>query len=293
MKNVVVLHIEYTRIFIIKHMIDMVKKTIRLTEQELHNIVKGVVLEIIGNDVIYLDEGLIKSYDIDKCKTYLHNIYPNIKRIVSLEQNPYQHHKHPLPVKYNDFVGIVLDENNVNNYRDISETAYNLLGWSTGCVILRKYVKSGYIEYQFNNFNGQYLHTSKDNEEIDLDDFLSQNPKLVSFALILEAKFSEVYHQKPNEVFYHGTDKSKVQSILKQGLVPKSDGNFPDRIYLGKSVSEIVDMIGGNVNDLVILKVDVSNVKLYKLYRDQRNSSAVFTYDNIPPSQIEIDNELL
>lgn len=122
---------------------------------------------------------------------------------------------------------------------------------------------------------------------------MSQNPKLVSFALILEAKFSEVYHQKPNEVFYHGTDKSKVQSILKQGLVPKSDGNFPDRIYLGKSVSEIVDMIGGNVNDLVILKVDVSNVKLYKLYRDQRNSSAVFTYDNIPPSQIEIDNELL
>lgn len=47
-------------------------------------------------------------------------------------------------------------------------------------------------------------------------------------------------------------------------------------------------MVEGNLNDMVILKVDVSNVRLFKLYRDQRNSIAVFTYDNIPPSQIEI-----
>lgn len=81
-----------------------------------------------------------------------------------------------------------------------------------------------------------------------------------------------------------------LPKILSKGLVPRSQGNFPDRIYLGKSLSEIKNMVAGNLNDMAILKVDVSNIKLFKLYRDQRNSTAVFTYDNIPPSQIEVLN---
>ena len=52
-------------------------------------------------------------------------------------------------------------------------------------------------------------------------------------------------------------------------------------------------MVQGNLNDMVILKVDVSNVRLFKLYRDQRNPTAVFTYDNIPPSQIQVLNTLV
>jgi RNA:NAD 2'-phosphotransferase (TPT1/KptA family) len=130
-------------------------------------------------------------------------------------------------------------------------------------------------------------------KEISLYDFLDKNPQLTSFSIILEAKFSEVYHQKPNEIFYHATNKSVLQKILTIGLVPRSEGNFPERIYLGKNISEIKDMVQGNLNDMVILKVDVSNIKLFKLYRDQRNPTAVFTYDNIPPSQIQVLNTLV
>lgn len=41
-------------------------------------------------------------------------------------------------------------------------------------------------------------------------------------------------------------------------------------------------MVGSNLLDMVILKVDVSNIQLFKLYRDQRNTTAVYTYNNIP-----------
>lgn len=141
------------------------------------------------------------------------------------------------------------------------------------------------------NFNGEFICNGK-KREYELNDFMSSSPNLLHFSIILEAKFSTIYHQQPNEVFYHVTDLDKLDKILQQGLVPKSLGNFPDRIYLGKNIAEITDMLEGNVNDAVLLQVDVTNVKLFKLYRDQRNSTAVFTYDNIPPSQIIVKGQL-
>ena len=254
----------------------MVKRIIRLTEQELHNIVSQI------------SEGLIKSYNIDTCKSYMQKKFPNIRRIVSLEDNPYMEYGQSGKAKYNDFVGIVLDCNNVSNYKEIVKTANNLLGWFTGYIDLRQKVKTGYIPYTFYNDNGDFFCPLKRGGGVYLDDFLRQKPELTFFSIILEAKFGEVYHQKPDEVFYHATDKSVLPKILAKGLVPRSLGNFPERIYLGKNLSEIKDMVGTNLNDMVILKVDVSNVNLFKLYRDQRNPTAVFTYDNIPPSQIEV-----
>ena len=254
----------------------MAKNIMRLTESELYNIVSQI------------SEGLIKSYNIDTCKSYMQKKFPNIRRIVSLKNNPYMEHGQIKKAKHNDFVGIVLDCNNFDNYMEIIETANNLLGWFTGHIELRQQVKGGYIPYTFYNLNGRFYWVNGRGGGMYLHDYLKHNPKLSFFSIIIEAKFGEIYHQKPNEVFYHATDKSVLHKILTKGLVPKSQGNFPERIYLGKSLSEIKDMVEGNLNDMVILKVDVSNVRLFKLYRDQRNSTAVFTYDNIPPSQIEI-----
>lgn len=254
----------------------MSKKVIRLTESELHKIVTQI------------SEGLIKSYNMDLCKSYMQKKFPNIRRIVSLENNPYMEHGRIGKAKYNDFIGIVLDCNNISNFRKIIETANNLLGWFTGHIDLRQKVNKGYIPYTFYNFNGRFFCPYERGGGIDLNDFLKQNHLLTFFSIIVEAKFGEVYHQKPNEIFYHATDSSVLPKILSKGLIPRSQGNFPDRIYLGKSLSEIKNMVAGNLNDMVILKVDVSNIKLFKLYRDQRNSTAVFTYDNIPPSQIEV-----
>ena len=248
---------------------------IRLTENGLKNIIKQI------------NEGLIRSYDIDLCKSYLKKKFPNIKRVVSLKNNPYMDDDSNV-AKYNDFVGIVLDANNIENFRDIIETANNLLGWFSGHIEIRQKVKNGYIPFSFYNFNGIFYCPFRRGGGVYLDDFLSGKPILDFFSIIIEAKFGEIYHQRPNDVFYHATERSVLPKILKNGLIPKSKGNFPERIYLGKSLNDIKDMVEGNLKDMVILKVDVSNVKLFKLYRDQRNSTAVFTYDNIPPSQIEV-----
>ena len=258
----------------------MAKKIIRLTEDDLHNIVKQI------------SEGLIKSYNMDLCKSYMKKKFPNILKIVSLKYNPYKKRGKGNEPQYNDFVGIKLDCNDISNFTEIIKTANNLLGWFTSHIDIEKRVNNGYIPYRFFNFNGEFICTSKSGKEIDLYDFLSQEPQLISFSIIVEAKFSDIYHQKPNEVFYHATDKSVLQKILTKGLVPRSEGNFPERIYLGKSLSDIKDMVQDNINQIVILKVDVSNIKLFKLYRDQRNSTAVYTYDNIPPSQIQVQNTL-
>lgn len=259
----------------------MAKNIIRLTEEDLHNIVRQI------------SEGLIKSYDMDLCKSYLLKKFPNILKIASLKYNPYMRRGRGNEPQYNDFVGINLDCSDIGNFTDIIKTANNLLGWFTSHIELRQKVNSGYIPYTFYNFNGEFIYTTKLGEAINLYEFLNEKPQLVTFSIILEAKFSEVYHQKPNEVFYHATDKSVLDKILAKGLIPKSMGNFPERIYLGKNISEIKDMVQGNLKDMVILKVDVSNIRLFKLYRDQRNPTAVFTYDNIPPSQIQALNTLV
>ncbi len=253
-----------------------VKKIVSLTEDDLHGIVKQI------------SEGLIKSYSMDICKSYMMKRFPNILKIISLKYNPYMERGEGNEPEYNDFVGIKLDCDDIGNFTDIVKTANNLLGWFTSHIDLRQTVKNGYIPYRFYNFNGKFTYVGKNGVRMDLYDFLDMSPKLESFSIILEAKFSEVYHPKPNEEFYHATDKSMLKKIMSKGLIPRSLGNFPERIYLGKSVSDIKDMVEGNLKDMVLLKVDVSNIRLFKLYRDQRNPTAVFTYDNIPPSHIEV-----
>lgn len=103
--------------------------------------------------------------------------------------------------------------------------------------------------------------------------------------MIIEAKFGEKYVPQKGEIFYHATEKAKLKKILTQGLCPKSYGNFPERVYLGNSISEIRSMVQSNLKSMVILQVDVSELNLYC---DERNPSVVYSYDSIPPSKIRV-----
>lgn len=262
------------------------KQIVRLTESDIHRMIKDAIQEIIRLKTMLLHEGLIKSYDMDDCKDYIIRTFPNIKKIVSLKNNPYDR-KYKYPIKHNDFVGIELDVRQIQNYKDISQKVQELLGWFTSCVTLRVKVQKGRIEYQFNKFGDKYIYQKKDKTEIELDEFLSYNPQLTLFYLVAEAKFGEVYQQQPDEIFYHVTESDKANKILQNGLCPKSYGNYPERIYLGKSITDIQDMISTNLNQMVLFQVDVSDLNLFKLYRDQRNATAVYTYDNIPPNKLK------
>lgn len=292
----------------------MANNVIRLTESDLKKMIKECLISYLhiptkshktikhcmllsdsmaedvayGNDVrneyVYenLNEGLMMSYDINKSKAYLQKKFPNIKNIRSLQFNPYKtfgtaYYK----PKNNDFVSIDLGVD-FSNFKEIIDTVKNLLGWFTSEIFIHEYVKSGFISREFYNFDGDFLCTKLN--DISLEDYL-QSVKILSFSLIIEAKFGERYEPNNGEVFYHATERNKVSKILRQGLCPKSYGNFPERVYLGRSIPEIASMVHKNLKDMVIFQVDVSNINLY---RDERNGTAVYTYDNIPPSQIKL-----
>lgn len=292
----------------------MAKKVIGLTESELMDLVKECVLTYFhqptnthktithysllsdsmtedvtyGNDVrkecIYenINEGFIISYDINRSAAYLKKKFPNIRNIRSLRFNPYKTSK---PAYYrpksNDFVSIDL-ETNFSNFREISDHVETLLGWFTSEVFIHEKVPTGFIPREFYNFNGDFICQQLNN--ITLEDYLAQ-VEISRFSLIIEAKFGEKYEPSEGEVFFHATERNKLKKILAQGLCPKSYGNFPERVYLGKSISEIKNMVQSNLEDMVIFQVDVSGLNLY---RDERNPTAVYTYDTIPSSKIKV-----
>ena len=228
-----------------------------------------------------INEGLIMSYDINKSSLYLKKKFPNIKKIRSLRWNPY---KRNTRTNKNDFVSIDLG-NNFYNYKEIIKTIENLLGWFVSEIDIKEYNKHGYIPRIFYNFNGIFeCHDLIDKYygENGFDKYISET-KIDSFSIIIEAKFGKRYFQKENENFYHATDKTFLKKILKNGLIPKSRGNFPERIYLGTDISEIQNMVGQNLQDMIILKINCNGIHLY---HDEREKTAYYTYDNISPDRI-------
>ena len=227
-----------------------------------------------------INEGLIMSYDINKSSIYLKKKFPNIVKVRSLRWNPYKRYD---TTKKNDFVAIDLGKD-FTNYKDIIKTVETLLGWFVSEIDVREYQKNGYIPRIFHNFKGVFEcfdlpeYEGKDG----FNKYLSEK-KIIGFSIIIEAKYGKRYVPKDNDVFYHATDRSFLKKINKYGLIPKSRGNFPERIYLGTNIDRIRDMVEQNLNDMVILKI---NCKGIHLYHDEREKTAYYTYDNISPDRI-------
>lgn len=230
-----------------------------------------------------IDEGLIMSYDINKSASYLKSKFPNIIKIRSLRYNPYKRSDRP---KKNDFVAIDLGTDYAN-YKEIIYTVKNLLGWFTSSITLRETVKKGFIPRIFNNFDGTFEcddlnGVSRYDGENGFENYLADH-SVSAFSIIIEAKFGKRYAQKSGEVLYHATDSSHLKRIREQGLIPRSLGNFPDRIYLGSDIHEIENMVGPNLQDMWFLKINVDGLEIY---HDERERTAYYTYDNISPDRI-------
>ena len=88
--------------------------------------------------------------------------------------------------KYNGFVGMALDCDDISNFPEIIETAKTMFGWSTHHIDLEKKVNKGYIPYRFHYINGEFICTTKRDEKINLNEFLDPKPQLFSFAIIAE-----------------------------------------------------------------------------------------------------------
>ena len=138
-------------------------------------------------------EGLKKSYNMDICRFYLQKKFPNIRKIVILKIQPYM--KEALSeAKYNGFIGMALDCNDISNFPEIIETAKTMFGWATHHIDLEKKVKKGFIPYRFFNTNGEFICTTKRDEKINLDELLAPKPQLFSFAIIAEPMYRQVVY---------------------------------------------------------------------------------------------------
>ena len=116
---------------------------------------------------------------------------------------------------------------------------------------------------------------------------------------------------------YHVTNKHNVDSILTNGLVPKSkdkDDNHIERIYLtpfyyadqfedlanqlrAAEIQDFVQRYRSKVNEKLkfkdfeynVLRIDTNKITYpIKFYRDPQLPGAVWTFDNIPPQAISV-----
>ena len=230
-----------------------------------------------------IDEGLIMSYDINKSALYLKSRFPNIVKVRSLTYNPYKRIDKP---KKNDFVAIDLGED-FTNYKEIIHTVKNLLGWHASSIMLRESAKRGFIPRTFNNLNGVFecddlSSNGRYEGENGFGNYLTDH-SISAFSIIIEAKYGKRYIQKSGEVLYYATEYSHLKRIREQGLIPRSPGNFPERIYLGSNLREIRTMDSSNLRDTWFLKINVDGLKLY---HDERERAAYYTYDYISPDRI-------
>lgn len=95
------------------------------------------------------------------------------------------------------------------------------------------------------------------------------------------------------EYVYHATEKKYLDSIMKNGLIPKSKNTrsfYPGRVYLSPDI-ESMDYIKGELEkdksgDYVYLQIN--NTPNLKFYRDVRFKSGFYTYNNIHPKNIKV-----
>ena len=121
---------------------------------------------------------------------------------------------------------------------------------------------------------------------------LLKNEQRVS--LFIEPNYDEEMYID-NEYIYHATPKKYVEKILKYGLAPKTKNKrsfYPSRVYFStnhKSNTWIKTQLESDTGEeFVTLKV--KNFPGLRLYNDLR-SGGVFTYQNIAPKYIEVDEQ--
>jgi hypothetical protein len=214
----------------------------------------------------FINEGLIKSYDIEKSK----NI---IERFLQKEIDDFD-------IVISDFYSydkmIIIIVSNKKIFND---------------VILKKFKKLlktlGYYIDNINCIDGDF----------NLNDIKKYNCD--EYRIYLQRYFDKKINNLKS--LYHITTEDNCMNILKNGLKPKNNfplGYYPDRIYLFTKLNydKIHDLLSIKFNPLdltnmvfCILKVDVSKLNI-NLYVDSyyKDNLAVYTYDNISPYLIEL-----
>lgn len=234
-----------------------------------------------------LSEGLIHSYNFNKCEKYLKVNFPFIKSILPSKIHPLNGYKLTCD-ESTHFYFIKIDKN-FNEYKKMEDVMNNLCGWYISKVTL--YYKD--VEHnnpniyiiEFNNSNNGFIDYSGElclDNIINDEDFFGIN--IVQIEFLCQEKFTVNVYDIP-EFLYHGTF-SNLNRIKKYGLVPQNRLNHPDRVYFGKSERVVKQLFNYN-KDVIILRILNKNKK-YKIWVDYNHRDCYYTLDNINPNDIEI-----
>lgn len=155
-----------------------------------------------------------------------------------------------------------------------------------------------------------YIHNDKREGKYSTNvaSFINQPEIVVTY----EAKYDKEVPVK-SEYAYHLTPDIKWNKIKALGLTPKTQGKLadhPGRIYLLTDIDNLKDFKGDidaiafallntythkdKVNEMYLLKINLNQLKNHKFFKDPNffMGDAVWTYQNIPPSAISIQDKI-
>ena len=249
----------------------MKSKMVKLTENDIKKIIHDVVFHLhktVDNPLCIdnyfrnnpLMEGYFKTYPPEKIEYYLKKKYGDYATII-------------LTKNENDvdvfIIGFFNDEEN----EDYINKDMAMCGYFPSCYEIRDNIK--YVQYE-------PRHQNKINDLVQDEEYI-----------------------------YHLTKTSKVSKILQNGLTPKTNNKkfkYPDRVYFFLHEPSIDDClflmkqfhfeesknkkVKQYFGTYTLLAIDTEQIKNVDFAYDPNAFECIYTYDNIPPSAIEIVEEI-
>ena len=229
-----------------------------------------------------LNEGLIKTYNINNFKNYLEkyleNIFPQEYYNIEIIKDDYK---------------LIFDLSNktfINNkekkifFNGILSSGY-YMGYFPSYIWIK--LKNNF-EYH-NKFTEEFYYSLLDKDILELK-------------LRFESKFDD--NENYTGDLYHVVNILSIGKILQKGLVPKTlskKSNHPPRIYFYNNISDTINLIPqlistkiintvkfdehNSLNDFVILKYKSNDIKLYS----DPNSTGYYIYDNVYKDDLTIE----
>lgn len=217
----------------------------------------------------YIKEGLINTYPISIYYDTLNDnlLYLNNKGI---EYNIISN-------KINETFKIELSKVDFDSVMMIDSFCGNM-GYFLSKIKVIRDNKSNIIKYDYNTFYSDIIN----------------NDGLV---LYYEAKFDNIIDVDSDKL-YHATNIKNIESILKNGLYPKSESKIDyhyERIYLSDNLDKCERIIpklrvfnSNKIKDYIIIEIDNKD---YTYYKDPK-SNGFYIYQNIVNTELRILNKI-
>ena len=246
---------------------------------------------LLNESICFIDinEALIHSYSLNKIENELRRRFPEIISIELHRNSPYAD-AIKSDVTDGKFVGsFEIKLSSVKDIYKLKDDIESYYGWHASVLKINHHLL-------MDMGNGFEIYTpGQEGTTLREVLFLTSGTNR-NISLFVEANFTE--KTKDIDNMYHLTNTKVIDKIKRQGLNPRSHGNFPDRVYFGNDINHIFWMVGrsgisteGDIPEKTLLKLNTKNYKKeilekYTFYKDPRDKTAVYTYDVIDPKYL-------